>query len=140
MPWTMILALSVFTYLSGIGLLISVVWSVRPDLHLKMVGPVAPVDVQGLAAKSPDVRRGLAFLSGHGSSQMLGLNLFALHVLWFPFRHLESWAWSVMWFYPIMFVWHYAIYTKKTSLSYAQIVYAVLSAAALIVSGRNFWP
>lgn len=140
MPWTMIFALIVFTYLSGLGLVISAVWSLRPEVHLKMVNPAARVDLESLAAKSPDVRSAFAFLSGHGSSQMFGLNLFALHVLWLPFRHLEPWAWTLMWFYPIMFVWHYLSYTKKTQLSYAQIAYFVLSAASLLVSRTSFWP
>lgn len=139
MPWTMILALSVFTYLSGLGLIISCVWSSRLDAHLKMVNPAASVDLEALAAKSPDTRRAFAFLSGHGSSQMLGLNLFALHVLWFPFRHLEPWAWFLMWFYPVMFVWHYVSYTKKTQLSFAQAAYCVMSAGALLLCRTSFW-
>lgn len=72
------------------------------------------------------------------SSQMTGLNLFALLILWLPFRHGELWAWAALWFYPLMFAWHYFHYAKATKFSKVQIAYCILSSVALLLTYTQF--
>ncbi|MBK8501519.1 MAG: hypothetical protein IPL46_04525 [Saprospiraceae bacterium] len=98
----------------------------------------AGFDLRETAATSEETEKAMKFLLIDFTSQMLGLNLFALLILWFPFRYGELWAWSALWFYPVMFAWHYFHYAKGTKFSMIQIIYCVLSAVALILTYSNF--
>ena len=135
---SMIFAVSVLTYFSAIGLLISIVWSFKSDNAYKMLSMAAGFDLRQTAASSEQTGKVMKFLLIDFTSQMLGLNLLAIHVIWYPFRHGEIWAWSVLWYYPIMFAWHYLHYAKGTKFSIIQLVYCILSTAALILSYTNF--
>lgn len=138
MNTAMIFTISIFTYFSSLGLLMSIIWSIKSDNAYKMLSMAAGFDLGQTATSSEQTGKAMKFLLVDFTSQMLGLNLFALLVLWFPFRHGEMWAWSVLWFYPIMFAWHYFHYAKGTKFSIMQIVYCIISAAALIFTYSNF--
>ncbi|MFN8278743.1 MAG: hypothetical protein U0V49_00515 [Saprospiraceae bacterium] len=138
MTTTMMIAISLFTYFSAIGLIFSVVWSFKNAQAYKMLSMAAGYDLEEVSASSEKTGNAMKFLLIDFTSQMLGLNLFALHVLWHPFRHGEMWAWYVMWFYPVMFAWHYFHYAKGTKFSFTQIAYCITSAAALIIAYSNF--
>lgn len=135
---TLIFALSIFTYFSGIGFLFSIVWSFNPPQAFKMLSMAAGFDLQQIASASDLTGKSLKFLLIDFTSQMAGLNLFALLILWIPFRHGERWAWTALWFYPVMFAWHYFHYAKGTRFSMVQIVYCILSSAALILTYSQF--
>jgi hypothetical protein len=131
---SMIFAVSIFTYFFGIGLLFSIVWSLKPEGAYKMLSMASGFDLQQTAASSEQTGKAMKFLLIDFTSQMSGLNLFALLILWIPFRQGEQWAWMALWFYPVMFAWHYFHYAKGTRFSIVQIVYCVLSSAALILT------
>lgn len=134
----MIIAISLFSYFSALGLIISLVWSFKTDQAYRMLSMAAGMDLQKAASSSDETGKAMKFLLIDFTSQMAGLNLFALFVLWYPFRHGEYWAWWIMWFYPIMFAWHYFHYTKGTKFSLVQLVYCALSTLALIFVYSNF--
>ncbi|MEP7324002.1 MAG: hypothetical protein ABI761_18885 [Saprospiraceae bacterium] len=134
----MIFAISIFTYFSGIGLLFGIIWSIKPTKAYSMLSMAAGFDLQQIASSSEDTGKAMRHLLIDFTSQMLGLNLFALFILWNPFRHGELWSWIILWFYPVMFAWHYFHYAKKTKISTAQVIYCILSSAALILSYSSF--
>ncbi|MFZ1678754.1 MAG: hypothetical protein WAT91_15840 [Saprospiraceae bacterium] len=139
MTTSMIFAVSIFTYFSAIGLLFSTFWSIKSEGAYKMLSMAAGFDLQKTAATSEETGKAMNFLLIDFTSQMLGLNLFALFILWLPFRAGEQWAWIVLWFYPLMFAWHYLHYAKKTRFSMVQIVYCLLSSAALLLTYTHFF-
>lgn len=138
MTTTMIFATTIFTYFSGIGLLFSIVWTFKKDSAYKMLSQAAGFDLQQTATTSDQTGKAMKFLLIDFTSQMSGLNLFALLILWLPFQNGEHWAWAALWFYPLMFVWHYFHYTKGTKFSMVQIVYCILSSTALILTYSQF--
>lgn len=135
----MIFALSIFTYFCAIGAIFSIVWSIKSEGAYNMLSIAAGFDLQETAASSLQAGKAMRFLLIDFTSQMLGLNLFALLILWLPFRHGEYWAWIALWFYPLMFAWHYFHYAKKTRFSMVQIIYCVISALALLLNYSNFF-
>lgn len=134
----MIFAIVIFSYFSGLGLLISIVWSFKTEAAYKMLSMAAGFDLQKTASSFEETGKAMKFLLIDFTSQMAGLNLFALLILWFPFRNFELWAWIALWFYPIMFAWHYFHYAKKTRFSLIQVVYCIISATALLLTFSNF--
>lgn len=136
---TMIFALSIFTYFSAIGTVFSIIWSIKSDGAYNMLSMAAGFDLKKTAAASDQSGKAMNFLLIDFTSQMLGLNLFALLILWLPFRQGESWAWIALWFYPLMFAWHYFHYAKNTRFSMVQIIYCVVSALALLLTYTNFF-
>ena len=138
MTTTMIIAVSVFTYFSTLGLILSLVWTFKIDTAYKMLNMAAGYNLHEAAAADELSGKAMKFLLIDFTSQMIGVNLFALHVIWFAFRHGQMWAWCIMWYYPVMFAWHYLHYAKGTGFSKVQIVYFVLSAGTLILAYSNF--
>ena len=131
---TMIFALTIFSYFSGIGFLFSLIWSLKSDGAYKMLSMAAGFDLQQIASSNEQTGKAMKFLLMDFTSQMLGLNLFAMLILWIPFRNGEQWAWLALWFYPFMFAWHYFHYAKGTRFSMVQIAYCLLSSLALILT------
>lgn len=134
----MIIAVSLFTYFSALGFLMSIVWSFKNENAYKMLSTAAGQNLSETSATSEPIAKAMKFLLMDFTSQMMGFNLFALFILWFPFRNGELWAWYILWFYPLMFAWHYFHYAKGTSFSKVQIVYCLISAASLILTFSNF--
>ncbi len=135
---SMIFATTIFTYFSGIGLTFSIVWTFKNETAYKMLSQAAGFDLQQASTSSDLTSKAMKFLLIDFTSQMSGLNLFALLILWLPFQHGELWAWVALWFYPIMFAWHYFHYAKGTKFSKVQIAYCLLSSAALILTYAHF--
>lgn len=136
---TMVFALSIFTYFSAVGTIFSMAWSIKRDSAYTMLSMAAGFDLKETATASEQAGKAMKFLLIDFTSQMLGLNLFALLILWLPFRHGECWAWIALWFYPLMFAWHYFHYAKNTRFSMVQIIYCLLSALALILTYSSFF-
>jgi hypothetical protein len=134
MSATMIYAISILTYFSGIGFVFSIVWSLNKPSAYKMLSMAAGIDLQKTSLTSPGTGKAMNFLLMDFTSQMCGMNLIALLIIWIPFRHGEFWAWAALWFYPVMFAWHYLHYAKGTRFSKIQIVYCILSSLALIIT------
>ena len=132
------LALIIFTYFSGIGFIFSIVWSFKIETAYKMLSQAAGINLGQIAESSPEPSKAMKFLLMDFTSQMLGMNLFALLIIWIPFRNGELWAWMVLWFYPIMFAWHYLHSAKGTKFSLVQLVYCALSSLTLILSFKHF--
>ena len=132
------LALIIFTYFSGIGFIFSIVWSFKIETAYKMLSQAAGINLGQIAESSPEPSKAMKFLLMDFTSQMLGMNLFALLIIWIPFRNGELWAWMVLCFYPIMFAWHYLHYAKGTKFSLVQLVYCALSSLTLILSFKHF--
>jgi hypothetical protein len=103
-----------------------------------MLSQAAGINLGQIAESSPEPSKAMKFLLMDFTSQMLGMNLFALLIIWIPFRNGELWAWMVLWFYPIMFAWHYLHYAKGTKFSLVQLVYCALSSLTLILSFKHF--
>ncbi|TAK35814.1 MAG: hypothetical protein EPO28_14165 [Saprospiraceae bacterium] len=134
----MIFAVSIFTYFSALGFLMSIIWSFKTEAAYNMLSMAAGLDLQQTSVSTLETGRAMKFLLIDFTSQMAGLNLFALLIIWTPFRHGELWAWMSLWFYPLMFAWHYLHYATKTKFSKVQIVYCVVSIAALLASYSQF--
>jgi len=135
---TMIFAVSLFTYFSALGFLVSIVWNFKQEGAFKMLSTAAGLDLNQIANSSEETGKAMKFLLMDFASQMAGFNFLALWIIWFPFREGELWAWAALWFYPAMFAWHYRHYVKSTGFSKIQIAYCVLSCVALLLVFTQF--
>jgi len=115
-----------------------VLWTIKHETAFKMLSRPAGVDLLQTLTISGKVRYVMDFLLVDFTSQMIGLNLLALLIIWVPFRHGELWAWGALWYYPLMFLWHYFHYAKGTRFSKMQILYFILTAISLLITYPNF--
>lgn len=138
MPPTMIFALVVFTFVSVLGLFMGVLWTINREIAFKMLSQPAGVDLLQTSTISEKIRYVMNFLLVDFTSQMIGFNLLAFLMVWVPFRHGELWAWGALWYYPLMFLWHYFHYAKGTRFSKMQILYFILTAIALLITYPQF--
>jgi len=136
---SMIFALIIFTFFSVLGILMGLFWSFRNDKAFEMLSTPAGFDLKSIASESEGTGRAMKFLLLDFTSQLLGFNLLALLIVWFPFRNGEIWAWFALAFYPLMFLWHYFHYAKKTFFSAMQLVYMVLAILALLLNYGRFF-
>jgi len=134
----MAFAVVVFTLFGCMGVFASVSWTLTPEMQWKMMTPSAGVSLNEIAERA-ESGRGLRFIAGVGASQMLGLNAFTVALVWIPFRAGEAWAWAALWFFPLMFVWHFITYEKGTRMSRVQVMNFSLAVGALIASAHRFF-
>lgn len=127
-----LLILILFSYFTLIGLIAGIAWSFKNEAAYKMLSTAAGIDLNAVAKTSEAAGKSMKFLLLDFTSQMVGFNFFALLILWFPFRSGDWWAWLALWYYPIMFIWHYFHYAKNTSFSKVQIIYSLLSSLLLL--------
>jgi hypothetical protein len=120
------------------GVFASVSWTLKPAMQWKMMTPSAGVPLAQIAERA-ESGRGLRFVAGFGASQMFGLNAFTLALVWIPFRSGEAWAWSALWFFPVMFVLHFISYEKGTQMSRVQAINFTLAVGALTASAHHFF-
>ncbi len=139
MEASMIYALVLFTIMSTLGLIMSIVITLNPAFGIKFTSSPAGIDQTALAARDQDAARALKFQLGFGASQLFCLNFLSLFIVWFAFRTQQQWAWIAMCFYPLMFVWHYLHYDKKSPAIKIQVMWFVLSVAALILTYPIFF-
>lgn len=67
---------------------------------------------------------------------LLGMVIFSLAIILKPFRRGETWAWYVLWYYPIFFVLH--IIAFGTFI--IDGVFALICVLSLLVPYRKFFP
>ena len=138
MTTSMIFAIALFTIMNIVGLIMFAAFTFNPGFALKFSSSPSGVDLSSLSAHDKDVEKALKYFVGFSASQILGTNVLSLLIVWFPFRNGECWAWCAMLYFPVMFVWHYIHYDKKSPTIKVQIVWLVLSIAALALSYKDF--
>jgi len=69
-----------------------------------------------------------------------GLGLFGVLMAAFPFRRRERWAWYAFWFYPVFWSVHLVDRLPPGTDHVHQVVFLVLSLAALLVTIGQFFP
>lgn len=94
-------------------------------------GYAMPAAVAGDAAATEYVE----FISHWASTGTIGFNVLALLVAVTAFRRGEGWAWLGFLFWPVMFTTHF--FTYESGFRYAQLVWVVLSVAALLTTHRK---
>jgi hypothetical protein len=69
----------------------------------------------------------------------IGLGLFGGLIALIPFRRRETWAWVVLWFYPIFWVVHLVGGLPPGKDHIHQVGFIVLSMAGLLLSLRDMF-
>ncbi len=129
-----IFAMVVFTYFSGLGLLISLLWTFNQSAAYKMLSQAAGFGLQQTASTSEQAGKAMSFLLVDFTSQMLGFNLLGLFIYGFLSGRVRCGHGLHSGIIQIMFVWHYLHYAKGTKFSRMQIVYFLLGSAALVLT------
>jgi hypothetical protein len=70
----------------------------------------------------------------------IGMGLFGLAITVTAYRRRERWAWFILWYYPVFWIAHWAGGLPPGKEHVHQIVFVVVSLAALLVSLRAFFP
>jgi hypothetical protein len=69
----------------------------------------------------------------------VGLGLFGLLLTVVPFRRRERWAWSALWFYPVLWIAHLVFGLPPGTDHVHQVVFIVLSLVGLLLPVRQFF-
>jgi hypothetical protein len=69
----------------------------------------------------------------------IGLGLFGGLIALIPFRRRETWAWVVLWFYPIFWVVHLVGGLPPSKDHIHQVGFILLSMAGLLLSLRDMF-
>lgn len=67
----------------------------------------------------------------------IGLDLFGLLIAVTAFRRGERWAWLAFCYWPVLFATHFVTY--RSGFRYAQLLWLVLTIAALAATYRKVW-
>lgn len=70
----------------------------------------------------------------------IGMGLFGVMITTVAFRRRERWAWVALWYYPIFWIAHLVGRLPPGEDHVHQVVFIVLSLAALLISVGQFFP
>ena len=129
-----IFALSVFFLIAALGLVMVIQSFFDPYAAFGIFKMATGFDFT--ETKNKDLETGKAFktLLSFQASALLGSNAMTLFLAWMAFHEMNRLAWLALWYWPVMFLWHFIIYKKGTSLWYVQIVWIILTATALLLT------
>lgn len=119
--------------------------SVLPLAMLAYVNPSSTVDLwarfgydlPAAIAGDPAALHYVEFIGHWASTGTIGFDLFGLLIAVTAFRHGRRWAWLAFWYWPILFVTHFVTY--ESGFRYTQLLWLVLSVAALLATRRKVW-
>ncbi len=79
-----------------------------------------------------------SFLRAIGAAS-IGMGLFGVMITVIAYRRRERWAWFTLWYYPIFWMAHFLGGLPPGQDHIHQIVFIILSLAALLISAREFF-
>jgi hypothetical protein len=140
MTATMTFALCVFFLIAILGIVMVIQSFLNPFAALGLFKIASGFDFT--KTKNIDIETSNAFntLLSFQSSALLGSNSMTLFLGWMAFHEFIALAWWALWYWPVMFLWHFIIYKKRTPLWYAQLVWIVLSVTALLLTKSIAFP
>lgn len=94
-------------------------------------------DVPASVAGDPAATEYVEFIAHWASTGTIGFDLFGLLIAVTAFRRGERWAWLAFCYWPVLFITHFLTY--ESSFRYAQLVWLVLTVAALLATYRKVW-
>jgi hypothetical protein len=94
-------------------------------------------DLPATVAADPAARSYVEFISHWAATGTIGFDLFGLLIAVTAFRRGERWAWLAFWYWPVLFLTHFATY--ESGFRYAQLVWTALSVVALLATRRRVW-
>ena len=119
-----------------------------PAAFIQMSGrPPDPPSLEGttgltsdqIAARIPGISDYIASLSRQMGNFMLTLGILMAAIAAVPFRRGEKWAWYALWVAPLMLLIQF-LNSRFGSGWWADLGFAVGSAAGLLLSYRRFFP
>ena len=127
-------ALCVFFLIAILGVVMVIQSFVRPFAAFGLFKIASGFDFTETKNKDNDTSNAFKTLLSFQSSALFGGNSMTLFLSWMAFHDLIALAWWALWYWPIMFLWHFIIYKKGTPLWYVQIVWIILSVTALLLT------
>lgn len=70
----------------------------------------------------------------------IGMGLFGTLIAVVPYRRRERWAWLALWYYPLFWLAHLLGGLPPGQDHIHQVVFIILSLAALLLSAGEFFP
>ena len=136
MTATNIYAFSVFILIAIAGIAMVIQSLIKPFAPLSLFKTASGYDFTDIKNKDQATSTAFKTLLSFQSSVLLGSNSMTFFLAWMAFHEFIALAWWALWYWPVMFTWHFLIYKKATPLWYVQIVWIILSITALMVT-RN---
>lgn len=134
MTTTNTFALCIFFLIAILGIVMVIQSLFRPFSALGLFKIASGFDFTETRNTDNETRKAFKTLLSFQSSALFGGNSMTLFLAWMAFHDLVALAWLALWYWPVMFLWHFIIYKKGTSLWYVQIVWIILSVTALLLT------
>lgn len=133
MTTTEIFALTVFGLISLLGLFGSLSYAIKPLLSIPNFRMAMDADFEPFVKSGREQETGFKKTISYLASTVLGANFMTLFIIWAAFKEHSAFSWWSLWYWPIMFIWHFLLY-KKSKLSMLQIIFFLASLTALILT------
>lgn len=130
-----IIATVVFGLISLLGLFGSISYAFNPLMSIPNFRQSMDVDFEPFVKSGKAQAIGFKKTISYLASTVLGANFMTLFIIWATFKEHSSFGWWSLWYWPIMFAWHFLLY-KKSKWSILQVIFFVASLIALFIT-RN---
>lgn len=133
MATTEITAIIVFGLISLLGLFGSLSYAIKPLMSIPNFRTAMDADFEPFVKSGKDQETSFKKTISYLASTVLGANFMTLFIIWAAFKEHSAFAWWSLWYWPIMFLWHFML-NKKSKWSILQIVFLLASLTALILT------
>lgn len=123
----------VFGLISLLGLFGSLSYAFKPLMSIPNFRQAMDADFEPFVKSGKEQETGFKKTISYLASTVLGANFMTLFIIWVAFKEHSSLAWWSLWYWPIMFVWHFLLY-KKSKWSILQVIFILASLTALIMT------
>lgn len=127
-------ALIVFYLIAGLGIIASIMYVFNPSIGFKRFQNSFGINFERLNTGTDEDIKGTKTFFSYFGSLFLGANYLALFTTWLAFKEHTSLAWWSLTYYPIMFLWHFAITRKEEKGKFGQLLFFVLTTSALTLT------
>ncbi len=125
-------AISIFWIIAALGLVMVVMLLFKPGAVYPNFKLITGLDFEALIKAKTVQEPAVNKLLNWTASILLGSNGMTFFLAVSAFRDQHWLAWCALWYWPLMFLWHFAIYPRKTFFWYLQLVWILLSVFALL--------
>ncbi|MBK7343664.1 MAG: hypothetical protein IPJ06_11605 [Saprospiraceae bacterium] len=133
-------ALCIFMLIAILGIVMVIQSFFKPFAAFGLFKMASGFDFSELKDRDNETSNAFKTLLSFQASALLGGNSMTLFLSWMAFHDSVALAWWALWYWPIMFFWHFIIYKKATPLWYVQIVWIFLSVTALLLTRNIAFP
>ncbi len=128
-----IFAMVVFSLIAAIGVAMALQQAIKPQRSFFFLRKISGFNFAPIINGDPAIQQAFRVWMSWQASALLGANVLTFFVAYMAFHDGHFAAWLALWYWPVLFLWHFVLYPKQSPFRYVQLLWLGLSVAVLLI-------